>query len=157
VAPPVLCPRDSPPLLASRNPPSTDPPMPSPTATPSVRRRRPPERGRLPPRPAPVSGAPPPHPPRVGLLPILLLRVILPGLWGFAATTRRAPCCSAGLHVIASARASTSSPHSAASAFSLTVVLPNTGRGAPSPRPPAYTGLARLPPHFNWVLLTQAN
>jgi hypothetical protein len=32
-------------------------------AMPPVRRRRPLERGRLPPRPAPTSGVPPPHPP----------------------------------------------------------------------------------------------
>jgi hypothetical protein len=142
-----LPPRDSPPLPASWNPPSTDPPTSSPPATPPVCRRRPSERDRLPPRTAPASGAPHPQTPRVGLLPILLLlHAAVSGLRGSAAAAR--------LHVVASARASTSPPHLAASAFSLTVVIPNTCRVAP-PRPPAYTDPARLPP--NGVLLTQAN
>jgi hypothetical protein len=108
--PPSSTPRDSPPLPASRNPPSIDPPTPSPLATPSVRRRRPPERGRLPPRRALASGAPDPHTPRVGLLPILL--TVHPSLRGSAAA-RRAPCRLAVLSVVASAHASTSSPRPA--------------------------------------------
>jgi hypothetical protein len=55
-----------------------------------------PERGRLPPRPASASEAPPPHPPCAGLLPILLLRAVLPGLRGSAAAARLAarPACA---------------------------------------------------------------
>jgi hypothetical protein len=123
---PVLCPRDSLRPPASRNPKSTDPPTPLPPAKPSVCRRRPSERDRLPPRPTPASGAPHPHTPCVGLLHILLLCAILPDLQGSTAAARLA-----ALRVVASARASTSPPRPAASTFSLTVVLPNAGRGVP--------------------------
>jgi hypothetical protein len=98
--PPSSAPRDSPPPPASRNPLT-----PSPPAMPPVRLRRPLERGRLPPRPAPAtpaSGAPPPprrppplrRPPRPPGLRrrrvVLLLRAVLPGLWGSA--VRLAAC-----------------------------------------------------------------
>jgi hypothetical protein len=96
-APPSSAPRDSPPPPASRNPPT-----PLPRARPPVRRRRPPERCFLPDLPRPL-GLPDPHTPRVGLLPILLLRVVLPGLRGSAAAAaRRVPCCPAILSIVAS-------------------------------------------------------
>jgi hypothetical protein len=48
--------------------------------------------GFLPDLPRP-PGLPDPHTPRIGLLPILLLRAVLPGLRGSAAAAaRRAPC-----------------------------------------------------------------
>jgi hypothetical protein len=108
--------------------------MPSPPATPPVRRCRPPERGRLPPRCPP---RPPPHTPRVGLLPILLLRAFLPGLRGSTAVARRVPCRP----VVSSCWYGR-----------LKAVLPNASRGAP--RAPALTDTTWL---TNWVLLTQAN
>jgi hypothetical protein len=84
------------------------------------------------------SHRPPPHPPPHRLpRPPRLHR-------------HRAPCRPASLRVVASARASTSSPRPAASAFSLTVVLPNAGRGAPA----SPLSRQRTP---NWVLLTQTN
>jgi hypothetical protein len=129
------------------------PPRPLPSVAPPcllrpriLRRRRPPRICRPPtrPRPPPRSQSAAvgprnagdflpnlPQPPGL-LLPIILIRVVLPGLRGSATAARRVPCRPAGLCVVASARASTSSPRPAASAFSLIVVLPNAGRGAPS-------------------------
>jgi hypothetical protein len=144
---PVLCPhRNSPPPLGSRNLPSTEPPTPSPHHAgppPSA-----PGTWRLPPRPAPASGAP--H--HFVLLPILLLRAILPGLRGSAAATRHAPRCPAGLRVVTSARASTSSVPlrclvllpllSALRSFS-----PTSVRAHP---PPCRRRTPALPPNFNW-------
>jgi hypothetical protein len=146
---------DPPPSLSSC-PPPPPPPSSSPTAAfhraprplplGILRRRRPPGIRRPPtrrcPRPHHVAGPPPSAPgtrsassPTCPGLRVPPTRPPLPrrpprppGL-----CRRRAACHPAGLRVIASARASTSSTRPAASTFSLTVVLPNTGRGAPLP------------------------
>jgi hypothetical protein len=123
---------------------------------PTRRRRRPPKRGRLPPRPASAFGAPHPHTPRVGLLPILLLCAVLPGLRGSAVATRRAPCRPVGLSVVTSASASTSSPRpSCRGASRLSSPTPVGARPPSPPQPPAYIDPAWVP--RNWVLLMQAN
>jgi hypothetical protein len=133
-APPVLCPPGFSvaadlPESAVHRPADALAPRHAARPPPSVLGTRPPSS-----RPASASGAPPPHLPRVGLLHILL-HAVLPGL-----RCRRAPCRPTDLRVVASARASTSSPRPVASAFSLTVVLPNTGRGA---LPPPAAGVHR--------------
>jgi hypothetical protein len=129
-ATPVLYPRDSSQLPASRNPSSTDPPAPSPhrhgaglpPSTPETRAAPSPTCPGLRGSTSPSSSSrPPPHPPPLHCppRPSELRR-------------RRAPCCWAGLRVVAYDYASTSSPHPAAPAVSLMVVPPPDRRRTPA-------------------------